>query len=159
MPIIKQYGNYTFFIFVYSIGLVTIFITNALYFCVAYNALKGNFQSTQLVEIVSKLLNIFRWILFCPLFEVLISVFECEDGYHKIDNSTKCFRDSHIALMILSILFGIILLFLVFVTTFFYGERQAVEEDAEARLNDNTGLLLLVFRVGVIIFVSFNQNV
>lgn len=159
VPVIKYYEAFSFFFVLFGVATAIIILTAIFFIYVAYNVAKGNLQCTWSVGMLRRMLNALRWVLFCPFTEVCISVFECEDGRHRLDGATACFSGGHIAAVILSIVSALLLLLLVLFATFFYGERQATEEDAEARVSDNSELLLVAFRLGLVIFVSFNRNV
>jgi len=137
----------------------TILFALILFICLSYSASKDNYENTLIAQILRIVLNILRWILFGPFMETFIATFKCKDGYHKTFESTPCFSGLHIAFSIFSILFSLLLLFFVFLATSLFAIKHTGKEDAEGKINSQTEVILLIFRLAVIIFISFNHDV
>lgn len=159
LPVVEEQRSFPFFLFLFFFSAAVTLAATILFAVVAYCVNSAHSHCLWPVHVLRKLLNALRWVLFCPFMEAFISVFECENGYHKLHDTTRCFSGSHIFFVLLSVICSLLLLFLVFIANLFYGERQAAAEDAEAKLTDSSDALFLAFRLAAIIFVSFNRNV
>ena len=115
----------------------------------------GKFYFIWPVNLLRGHLNLFNWILFSPLMEVLISIFKCEDGKNKIVQTMNCYEGIHVFFVVLSIIIILLLLLIILLSTFLYRETQLSQTDSSAKIHDYSEILWILFRLLIVIYSTF----
>jgi len=110
-------------------------------------------------DVLVKLIDPVYWVLYGPFLEVFIGIFKCSDGYHKIVRSVSCYSGIHITLIVFCMFFSLLLIFLVIFCNLFHTETNPVKENVLSKIDEKSELPIIVFRILVIIYIIFIQNV
>jgi len=111
------------------------------------------------VTILKVLLFWSQWALFTPFMESFLSVFNCEDGQHKVIDVMKCYEGVHIFLIILSILFAILLLGIAIFCSLLLNETQPYSTDALSKSEDISDVICVFYRTVLVILSVFLTQV
>lgn len=135
MPLIQNSQNSTFYWLLYFTGMGLILFVLCLFGFIQYSIYIKKFYFTWPSKLLRAMLLFLFWFLFTPLFESFISIFRCNNGYHYIVSSLQCFNGIHIAFVVLSVVFSLLLFLICFLTSLLYNETQPVPEDSFARFD------------------------
>jgi len=159
LPAIESSKSASFFWILYFLGASVITIIIGLFIYTIYSLAIKKFYFLWPVNLLKGSLTILYWILFNPIMEAFLAVFKCENGYHTIDTTMQCYQGTHIFFIIFSVIFIILLLLVAVLAALFYNETQPIQEDAFARLEDSSEILMLLFRMGIIVYSTFVVSV
>ena len=87
--------------------------------------------------------------------EAFLAIFKCSDGYHKIDTGMQCYQGIHIFFVVFSVVFILLLLMITVLSALFYNETQPIQEDSFAKIEDSSEILMLLYRMGIVIYSTF----
>lgn len=117
-----------------------------------YALKRRQYYSPLVVNYLRFALMLQYWIFFMPFFESMISIFNCQNGYHYLVTDMQCYQGSHIAYVVLASLCLLLQLPLNTVIALLYNETQPVKDDSLSRLESTFELLLLCYRIFVCSF-------
>ena len=143
----------------YYIVMVIILIIILLFIYTIFFTSNEDASYTLQIKIFRAFLTLVTWVLFTPIIEILISIFNCKNGTHKIDTDFDCFTGLHICYIVLSIIFIILIVLIVLLSSFLYNNTQPSEEDALASSNEIINIVLLFYRLVLGIFSTFVSSV
>lgn len=159
VPAIEENGSVFFYWAVYAFASFTI---ATLICCLAYIACcvsRNHFPYTWPVHYLRETLLIAHWVLVSPFCDIYLSIFKCKNDFHKIDTSIKCYGGLHIFLIVLSLVLCLLLVSLTAAASLFHREILLNENDASARLEDSSTLLLSLYRVALSVCAIFATTV
>ena len=159
MPAIEEANNDTLYYALYFIAVGYITILIVIFLCVTYCDPKISFYFSWFITILNKLIILLKWVLYGPFMESFVGVMKCTDNNHKILKSINCYEGIHIFLVILSIIFGILLLSIVLFCSLLHNETIPDNKSNIGKINDYTDIILIIWRFIIIIYCSFVFNV
>ena len=159
MPIIEDDKNHILYWALYSIILIVITTIIGLLSYVICIASANKSYFLWPIKILNNLLILSFWVFFSPFSEVLLGIFKCENDYHKIEVSMKCYSGVHIFLIILSLLYLIFLCFINIVLSLFISKTQSDPDDCLGKFEDYMDVFLIFFRVIMAIYTIFTLDV
>eukprot|EP00826_Nyctotherus_ovalis_P010549 TRINITY_DN12774_c0_g2_i4.p1 TRINITY_DN12774_c0_g2~~TRINITY_DN12774_c0_g2_i4.p1 ORF type:complete len:298 (+),score=57.38 TRINITY_DN12774_c0_g2_i4:57-950(+) len=157
-PAIEAAGNSTlYWITQYSFFvLLSIYIVLSLY--VDYHLSKGKRFLKVPVGVLQVLSSVLYWILFLPIVENFVSVYLCDEGYHVVDTSIKCWTGMHIFYCVFFTFALLLALVVVLLISVFYNESRADVKDGLKRLDTSLELHISFYRLVMGIISHFLSN-
>lgn len=149
----------SFFWLLYALGLVLVLLIIGLFAYVLYCVKIKKYSFTWPLEVLKNIFIFLYWVLFTPIFESMVSVFRCVDGYQVIDRTMKCYGVAHIILMVVSAIFGLVLFFMGILISLLFHIAQPVPEDALARMETNVDVVFTLHRAFIVVFSTFVNTV
>jgi len=150
-PAVETTENKTLYLtLMFGIGVFFLLYIGQLVY-VAYSVAVGKFYFTFPIQLLRNMSSILLWVLIIPITEILISIFACTNGHHRVMVNDECWSGSHIFYCIYSVFVFIVFLIISTLIAVLYNEFQPDSKDNLKRSDMNLELYLLFYRVFVAI--------
>lgn len=159
MPAIEHSENGTVYWIVYFFGVGYIGVVVCLSAYAVHSVSAMGVHALWPIALLKELLTLLHWALYGPFMEAFVGVFKCSGSVNKLDTSIKCYEGVHIFFVIFSIIMALLLFTIVVLCALFNNETNSTQDHSLAKLDDDSELFTVFFRLATIIYSTFVYNV
>lgn len=149
-PTLYWIAQYSFF------ALLLFYVVLALY--VGYHLSRGRRFFKAAVGVLQVLSSALYWVLFLPMVEGFVSVYSCDQGFHVVDTSVKCWTGVHVFYCVFFTFALLLAIVVVLAISVFYNESRADAKDGLKRLDTSLEIHIFFYRLVMGILAHFLSN-
>ena len=87
-----------------------------------YSLQHKDFYIENVVRLLRIMVLLLNWVFFLPFYESFISILQCNNGIHYLDQSVQCFQGIHFFYVVICVIFLIILVSISIIVAMLYNE-------------------------------------
>ncbi len=146
-PAIESTGStelYLAAVFLMSVFLIVYILQ---IFFIDYSIGIGKFYFNFPVKLLGNMSSLLIWVLAGPITETMVSVFNCQDGFHVAMKSVQCWSGPHLFYCFFCVFSLLLFAVVAVLAALLYNESRSTSVDSLSRLDTNMELYLLLYRV------------